>query len=214
MRRGLPTVVTLTAALVLAAACSTGDGISGTASSAPTTAGGVDPSSTAASALPYAGAPKVENPLPESVLSGDPCADALTPEQVKQAVGAVVEGKPDSSLAASVGLSCAWINHGTHGQIVVTYAGARKTGLSGVYENSQPKNPVWRPLADVHGFPGVAYSDNTDSDCTATVGLADDLSVDVSAVLSTAKEGKADSCDAAVQMAGLVVDTLKKRAGS
>jgi hypothetical protein len=111
-------------------------------------------------------------------------------------------------------LSCSWINPASHGQVVITYAAARRTGLSGVYENSRPKNPIWRPLPDVHGFPAVAYSDNTDRDCTVTVGLADDLSVDVGGILGKTKQSGDDACTITEQIAGLVVDTLKKRAGS
>ena len=46
-------------------------------------AGAMSPSPSAAGkTLPYAGAPKVEHPLPESVLSALPCDGALTPDQL------------------------------------------------------------------------------------------------------------------------------------
>ncbi|OXM42540.1 DUF3558 domain-containing protein [Amycolatopsis alba DSM 44262] len=195
---------------VLLGACATGDPtdtVSQTPSSAPASSNSPNTS------LPYAGAPKVTNPLPASVLSGDPCSTALTPGQVKQAIGVEVPGKPNN-LVETVGNGCTWANSATLGQILVTYVTKTHDGLSGVYKNSQPKNPIWRPLADIQGFPAVAYSNNKDQDCTVTIGIADDLSVDVGGFLGDGKRGKADSCEVTAQMAGLVVSTLKQRAGA
>jgi hypothetical protein len=98
--------------------------------------------------------------------------------------------------------------------VIVGFVTEDHNGLSGVYENTKPKSPVWRPLPDIQGFPAVAHSDNTDHDCAVTVGLADDVSIDINGFLGDSKRGKADSCDATAQMAGLVVTTLKKRAGA
>jgi hypothetical protein len=162
--------------------------------------------------LPYAGAPKVANPLPASVLAGNPCDTALTPEQVKQAIGIQVAGRPGTT--GGIGPTCSWFNENTLGKIFVGYVTEDHNGLSGVYENTKPKNPVWRPLPDIQGFPAVAYSNNTDQNCMVTIGLADDMSVDVSGFVGDSKRGKIDSCDLAAQMAGLVVTTLKKRAGA
>ena len=206
-------MVATAAGVVVLAGCSTGGAID---TSAPPTSRDVSAPSTSrtTSTMPYAGAPKVSNPLPASVLDGDPCANALTPEQVKQAIGVQVAGKPNTLVAEALGPSCAWANITSLGQIIVTYVTQPRTGLSGVYKNTKPKNPVWREISDLHGFPAVAFSDNTDHDCTVTIGIADDLSVDVGGILGDTKRGKADSCEVVAQMAGLVVDTVKKRAGA
>jgi hypothetical protein len=90
--------------------------------------------------------------------------------------------------------------------------------LSGVYQNTKPQSGVWKPLADIQGFPAVAYAGNpgqTPKDyCIATVGLADDITVDVSLALGKTKIGTVDPCDLAGQAADAVVTTLKAKAGS
>ena len=212
MTRVAKTGALVAGAALLLTACSGGG--ERTANPAPSSSapGTSATSSGSTTALPYAGAPKVANPLPASVLSGAPCDTALTPEQVKQAIGIQVPGKPGD--LGGVGLTCAWANEDTLGQIFVGFVTETHAGLSGVYENTKPKNPVWRPLPDIQGFPAVAHSNNTDRDCAVSVGLADDLSVDVSGIVGDSKRGKVDSCDVAAQMADLVVTTLKKRAGA
>src|SRR3954468_7758543 len=76
-------------------------------------------SSSSATTLPFAGAPKVANPLPASVLSGDPCTDALTPEQVKTAIGVEVQGKRKD--VAALGPYCSWFNPASLGRVAVSF---------------------------------------------------------------------------------------------
>ncbi|MER6791680.1 DUF3558 domain-containing protein [Amycolatopsis mediterranei] len=169
------------------------------------------------SALPYAGAPKVPDPLPVSVLSGDPCADALTHEQVVAAVGVDVPGKRGD--LAQIGPGCTWFNRDTGGAVGVSYTINTHVGLSGVYANTQPQSAVWKELPPVQGFPAVAYAGNNggavpEGFCQASIGLADSFSVDVSLTLGSSKRHTEDACSLITQIADMTVTTLKAKAGS
>ncbi|HWD83971.1 MAG TPA: hypothetical protein VG497_33950, partial [Kribbella sp.] len=78
-------------------------GCSGSPEAAPTSTPPVSSSATAAG-LPHSGAPKVEHPLPESALSGQPCQEALASDQLTQIFGMEPQGKPDDT--AGLGPSC------------------------------------------------------------------------------------------------------------
>jgi len=169
-----------------------------------------------ATTLPYAGAPKVITPLPASVLSGDPCKDALTSEQITQAVGPDPELRPGTT--PTVGPKCSWSNTQTNGQVFVGFGTLLHTGLSGIYQNTQPKSGVWKELPDIQGFPAVAYAGSkgtTPKDyCVVTVGVADDLTVDIGVTLGRTKVGAADPCEVAPGIADQVVTTLRAKAGA
>jgi len=91
-------------------------------------------------------------------------------------------------------------------------------GLSGVYQNIKPQSGVWKPLTDIQGFPAVAHAGNPgqvpQDYCIVTVGLADDLAVDLSLTLGKTKIGSVDPCDVASQAADAAVSTLKAKAGA
>ncbi|WP_410659554.1 DUF3558 family protein [Amycolatopsis sp. lyj-112] len=159
--------------------------------------------------LPYAGAPAVRDPLPVTVVSGDPCTTALTPEQVRHVLGAEVTGKRDRNESA--GPACLWENPATARTILVAYATRHRQGLSAVYPSRPPEEGrVWRAL-EVEGFPAVADTRDPPWYCTVTVGLADDMAVEVSLV-GRADDG-GDVCVVTVRTAELVVGTLRKQAG-
>lgn len=160
--------------------------------------------------LPYAGAPKVSNPLPASVLDGDPCTEALTPDQVRQALGKSIAGERNDSQ--SLGPYCAWANLDTGARIAVGYTTKVHTGLSGVYANTKPKTNTWKELAPIGGYPAVAYDISGDR-CVITVGLADDVSIDVSGSVRDSKIGTTDPCEPTAKAAGTVVENMKKKAG-
>jgi hypothetical protein len=88
MTRRICTIGVLGFALLLSACTATAPG---TGTPAPTTGATTPSGSSRASNLPYAGAPKVSSPLPPSVTSGDPCQDALTPEQITTLMGSPVQ---------------------------------------------------------------------------------------------------------------------------
>src|SRR5207248_7181239 len=132
--------------------------------------------------LPFAGAPKVIHPLPLSVLVGDPCTDALTPQQVATTIGVNVAGRRVD--IPQLGPACAWNNHETGGAVGVSYVLNTHVGLSGVYANTQPKAALWRELPPIQGFPAVAHAGGKGDRvpagfCQASVGLADTFSIDV-----------------------------------
>jgi hypothetical protein len=167
--------------------------------------------------LPYAGAPKVPDPLPSSVLSGDPCKDALTPQQVATAIGVDVAGQRED--LPQVGPACAWTNAETGGAVGVSYTVNTHVGLSGVYANTQPKAALWRELPAIQGFPAVAHAGKKGDElpigfCQASVGLADSFSIDVSLNLGESKKHTQDACSLISQIADMTVSTLRAKAGS
>ncbi|MER6764434.1 MULTISPECIES: DUF3558 domain-containing protein [Amycolatopsis] len=192
----------------LATACSRGP------EPAPTSA--AHPASSASSALPHSGAPKVEHPLPASVLAGDPCQTALTEAQVGRIITTAPPGKPRT--AARLGPTCDWHNIDSGAAVRVGYVTEDHQGLSAVYQNSQPKVKVWRPLPPIQGLPAVAFSDfegiGLNSTCQVSFGTSDDLSVDVTITLGESKIGKVDPCGVAAQAAEIVATNLRQRAGS
>ncbi|MET9262733.1 DUF3558 domain-containing protein [Amycolatopsis sp. NPDC004079] len=194
-------------ALVIAASCSGGEAPALPASSAP--------SPTAAS-LPYGGAPKVDRPLPSSVLSGDPCHNALTTGQLKEILGTT--DPPKSENIAATGPSCRWDHPDSGAGLNVFYDIRTHQGLSSVYQNTKPKTTTWRPLPSVQGFPAVAFSihpgPGIDNSCDVSVGIADDYTFDTALTLGRRKEGKADPCELTARVADMVAGNLRQRAGS
>ncbi|HWD07332.1 MAG TPA: DUF3558 domain-containing protein [Amycolatopsis sp.] len=200
------TLGTAGAALVLVTSCSGGNGgTAGTPSSAPP--------STTTTTLPYAGAPKVEHPLPASVLAGDPCQYALTSDQLHQIFGITPQGKRNDT--SGLGPACDWVDSDTGAAASVNYVTDTHQGLSGVYANTKPQVRLWQVLPAIQGYPAVGHSSSDDKDfCQVSVGIRDDLTVDVSLGLSSAKVGTADPCTTAARVADFVVTNLRQRAGA
>lgn len=163
--------------------------------------------------LPHSGAPAVSDPLPESVLSGDPC-EALTPQQVEAALGAGTSEGQRRDLE-QVGPRCDWSNKESMGGMALGFVTAIREGLSVEYANVKPKKAVFREAGPVMGFPAVAYKDSeNDRTCTFVVGLADEYSISVTVTLSAEKEAEGvDSCVPAEMVAEMVVGNLKAKAG-
>jgi hypothetical protein len=117
-----------------------------------------------------------------------------------------------------LGPQCRWSNLDRGTQVDVGYDIKTHAGLSGLYQNTKPQSGVWKPIANVQGFPAVAHGGNPGQPpkdiCVVSVGLADNFSINVSIVLSTAKQGTTDPCDVAGQAADAAVTTLKAKAGS
>ncbi|WP_410626464.1 DUF3558 family protein [Amycolatopsis sp. cmx-8-4] len=166
--------------------------------------------------LPYAGAPPVASPLPASALSGNPCVDALPSAKAEEFLGAPL--KTERNDNPEFGAGCSWANQDRGSQIGVTYDTKTGSGLSGVFQNTQPQSGIWKPLSEIQGFPAVAHAGTkgtTPRDyCQVSIGLANDLSADVTLNLGTAKVGTVDPCDGAADVANAVVVSLKAKAGS
>ena len=171
-------------------------------------------SASAGSTPPYAGAPKVTNPLPVSVLSSDPCATALTADQTKTIFGQVESGARSDSGA--LGPTCDWHNLDTGAGVLVTYDSTHD-GLSSVYRGIKPQAIVWRETS-VQDFPAAAHVTNSggskDEFCDISVGITDTASVDIGLTISRAKVGKSDPCTVDLQIADMVIGNLKQKAGS
>ncbi|MBB4685311.1 DUF3558 domain-containing protein [Amycolatopsis jiangsuensis] len=179
----------------------------GTATSAPTMSSSVP----AKPSAPYGGAPKVEHPLPDTVLSGDPC-EALTPQQLTYWLGSAVPGKPGKAIDRL----CNWTNSNTGSFIGVSFDGKNSDGLSNTYAVVRPQMKRFEALPLVQGFPAVAYDKQPgpySMSCDVDVGVTDHLAFSVEAFPRRDKSGKVDPCPLAAQVAGDVVTTLKQKAG-
>nr|WP_254126679.1 DUF3558 domain-containing protein [Amycolatopsis sp. CA-230715] len=168
---------------------------------------------TATTAVPFAGAPKVPSPLPDSAMAGDPCT-VLTPQQVKDALGNKVSQKRDD--ISGIGPNCFWSTD-SGATIAVTLDTEPRHGLSGLYANVQPKAEVWKVLSAIQGFPAVASvtpsGGKPDRYCNISVGLLDTATVDVGLFLGDSKIGKVDPCTVAVRAADAAVSTLRQKVG-
>ncbi|WP_084706098.1 DUF3558 domain-containing protein [Prauserella rugosa] len=181
MRRGFA-LVAAGSLVVLATACSTEDEqpepevLSASPSSAPT-------GSPAPSGLPHSGAPAVDNPMPASVLSGDPC-QILTAEQVKTALGDNASSGVRHDLD-ELGPRCRWSNTEARASFVVTFQTAHKQGLSTTYANVKPQAAAFNEVAPIDGYPAVTYQDQEAGGpmCTAMVGLSDEYAVSVTGTI-------------------------------
>jgi hypothetical protein len=201
-RRGI-TAATLAAACGLLLTSCTGE--RGTASPAPSTAD----STTAA--LPHSGAPKVDTPLPSTVLEGSPCDTALTREQLTDFLGEPTQGRASDD---TLGSACNWSsNSGSGASIAVNYQVKSDQGLSLAYQNVQPQAARWKPIAPIQSFPAVAYANSDDKRaCVIVVGVSDELAYSVALTLGdkATSEGK-DSFDAGPEVAAAVLTNIKAR---
>ncbi|MCP2252932.1 Protein of unknown function (DUF3558) [Prauserella aidingensis] len=213
--RYLVRTAALAAVAVVATACSSeSDGQaqpepSSTAGSMPSAA----PSSAAGSGqeLPHSGAPAVTDPLPKSVLDGDPCTDALTEDQAKEILGDAVTSEDDD--LRPLGPGCHWSNQETLASFGLNYDVRTGQGLSGAYANAQSRRQ-FTEIAPIGGFPAVQYHESdVDRACTTVVGLADEYAVVMSLAVGTkgAEEGD-DPCEAGRLVMERVVGNLKAKA--
>ncbi|WP_084706097.1 DUF3558 family protein [Prauserella rugosa] len=209
MTRKLGTLA-LGALAVLATACSSEEGQAeprDPASEAPSSAAA---SSEAASDLPHSGAPAVENPLPESALSGDPC-DALTRKQITDALGEGASPDGERRDLEQLGPRCRWTNIGSGASFVVTFQTAHGEGLSTTYANAKPQMPVFNEVDPIEGFPAVAYKESeSDPMCTTMVGISNEQAVSVTGTISSESEQEGtDSCGPVQQITSWVVSNIK-----
>ncbi|GAA3586559.1 DUF3558 domain-containing protein [Amycolatopsis ultiminotia] len=195
----------LGAALLLAACSST---TAGTPSPAPSSS-----TAPASRVPPYAGAPKVENPLPDSVLAGDPC-QALTQEQIVSDVGPGITGKQES--ASGFGPTCDWPDSDAGSLLTVSFMTGQKLGLSALYDQTRKLMKRFDVLPPVQGYPAVAYDDHPgpqSPSCQTAVGISDTLRFEIGVELGAANRDKTDACRITTAVAGQVLTTLMQKAG-
>ncbi|KMS84077.1 DUF3558 domain-containing protein [Prauserella rugosa] len=162
--------------------------------------------------LPHSGAPDVSNPLPKSVLSGDPCR-ILDEKQVQEALGedATQGRRADEN---SLGPACEWENASTLGSFMVNYYTEGGEGLSASYANSKPQVEVFNETGPIEGYPAVSFKEkSSDPMCAVVVGIANEYAVGAVVTLSTDKAGQgADPCEPAEWVSEQVVRNLKAEA--
>lgn len=159
--------------------------------------------------LPFAGAPKVNNPLDTSRYEQDPCRSLTTDQAQSQNLPAT--GTPAENVALGVG--CTWFNEQTRGEVDIVFIVDDPRGLSPEYAaNNRGVWAFFDVLPEIEGYPAVARSrgdDRDDGACTIVVGVADDMAFESSVQLSLAKIRKRDPCQAAVEVARLALQTMK-----
>ncbi|WP_253865582.1 DUF3558 domain-containing protein [Prauserella halophila] len=161
--------------------------------------------------LPHSGAPAVKNPLPKSVLDGDPCTDALTKAQVKEFLGGAATS--DDADEPRLGPGCSWSNQDTLASFVLNYDVADGQGLSGAYANAKRRRE-FNEIEPFEGFPAVQYHESdVDRTCTTVVGLADEYGLVMSLAIGPNRaEEVQDPCDAGRMVMERVVGNLKAKA--
>ncbi|KMS81362.1 DUF3558 domain-containing protein [Prauserella rugosa] len=198
-------------AAFVATGCSA-DGEEGEAQPAPDTQVGSPTESAPREELPHSGAPAVDQPLPESVLSGHPC-DLLERAQVEDALG---EGASQGTVADEEGLGprCDWGSARQDAGFVVSFYTDAAQGLSSWYANTRPKMKIFEEVEPIDGLPTVAFKKSHDDPiCTLVTGISDKYAVGTTVTISTEKEDEGvDACQVGRQLATEVIGKLKAKA--
>ncbi|WP_216210642.1 DUF3558 domain-containing protein [Amycolatopsis aidingensis] len=204
MRQATPLLVTVA---ILLAGCSGQE--PGSPSLAPTATGQSPSGTSEPTSAPNNGAPKVENPLDISRFQQAPC-EVLTSEQVTRIFNAKVSPEPD--INGPSGPACSWsAGLPTKASVSVIFPKVYD-GLSAIYGNGD-RARLFEVLDPVAGYPAVAssiYDDpRTTGACPVIVGTSDTTAVNVNIQLSEDKVGEADPCQAAHDVAAMVISNIK-----
>jgi hypothetical protein len=159
--------------------------------------------------VPYAGAPKVEDPLDTARFQQDPC-QALTAEQA-DILYVRFPGEPGEG---PLGKTCEFRGQDDERALVdVRSLDKYPYGLSATYQAE--KDGKWahfEALLPIEGYPAVAY-DGVDQretgGCVVDVGTSDEVAFEISLQLSTKNIGKKEPCATAAMVAGEVLRTMK-----
>jgi hypothetical protein len=199
-------VVGLLGMLAVAGCTTTSPGHPAPATTVDSSASGSSPS-TGGEDLPFAGAPKVADSLDTNRFHQDPC-QTLTADQAQDLnVPPSGELKTDTPL----GNACLWRNKETGADAEIHFSSEDPRGLSAMYD-TKDEYAYFEELSPIDGYPAVATDILDDRDigrCTVVVGRADEITFDASVQLSEANVGKKDPCEAAVQVAGMALKTMK-----
>ncbi|MEC3980851.1 DUF3558 domain-containing protein [Amycolatopsis sp. H20-H5] len=185
------------------AACSTKPG---TAQPLPSSSPTAQPSGSS-QGNPGSGLPTITNPLPASVIQGDPCS-VLTTAQLATLFSAT----PHRNAATDTGAakSCSWSDLDKGSLVGIQLVYAWQDGLGHVY--AKKNEGFFKELEPLHGYPVVAYGPSDDRStgrCSVAVGVAGNAAFQADATLARSKVGQADPCDAARNIADLALTTLK-----
>jgi hypothetical protein len=157
--------------------------------------------------LPYAGAPKVDNPLDTSRFQQDPC-QALSAEQAEYL--GFSSGKPAD---IPLGNACEWSKDGSTASVTVHFLDRNPYGLSAEYQAKKDgKTGLFEELSPIEGYPAIV-TDIVDGRpqgvCTVVVGVSDEITFEVPITLSLENIGEKDPCEIAAMVAGLALKTMK-----
>jgi hypothetical protein len=170
------------------------------------------PTSSSEGELPFAGTPKVNDPLDTSIYEQDPCK-SLTAAQT-QSLNLPSSGTVNNDVA--LGIGCNWSNPDTRGEVKINFIVDDPRGLSPEYKaNEDGKWKYFEEVPDIEGHPAVIRGAIDDRDlgyCTLIVGTADDMAFATIVQLPLADGGTDDPCKAAAEVAGLALQTMKKGA--
>jgi hypothetical protein len=116
----------------------------------------------------------------------------------------------------ALGTGCEWRNPETRGSVQIVFAAGSQDGLSSEYQaHNDGKWEYFEELPDIEGYPAVIRAGTDDRElghCIVVVGVADDMVFESILQLSQANIGQKDPCAVATQVAGLVLQTIKKGA--
>jgi hypothetical protein len=161
--------------------------------------------------LPFAGAPKVNDPLDTTRYEQDPCR-SITGEQAQQELNLPPTGEPLENVALGVG--CEWKNTDTRAYLHIVFIVDDPRGLSPEYEaNEEGTWDFFEVLPDIEGYPVVArdrVDDRARGRCTVVVGVADDMAFESTLQLRGSNIGKKEPCEMAAFAAGLALQTMKQ----
>lgn len=158
--------------------------------------------------LPFAGAPKVNDPLDTSRYEKDPCR-SLTSAQAQS-----LNLPPTGTFnEATLTVGCTWFNTQTRGEVNIDFIVDDPRGLSPEYQaNRSGKWEFFEELPTIEGYPAVARAgidSRDDGTCTVVVGVADDMAFASSVQLSLANIENGDPCKKAAEVAGLALQTME-----
>lgn len=202
-------LVSLLGVAVLAGCTTTSAGEPAPGESRPTPeTTGSAPSSDPSEELPFAGAPKVDNPLDTTDFQQNPCT-TFTSAQTNE-LNVDVDGEP---LDAPLGRACQWSNDETRGYVQIRFNNKNPVGLSGEYKADQDGEFVFFDVLDpIEGYPAVS-NDVVDRRprgvCTVIVGVTDETAFEAVVQLSQANIGEKDPCKTAADVAGMALQTMK-----
>jgi hypothetical protein len=159
--------------------------------------------------LPYAGAPKVDDPLDTSRYEQDPC-QSLTADQTEP-LNLPPNGKPMENVA--LGNGCEWKNTESRGYAQIVFADGDQDGLSSEYQANEDGDwEYFEELPKIDGYPAITRAGTDSRDvghCIVVVGVADDMVFESIGQLSEANIKQKDPCEMAALAASLALQTMK-----
>lgn len=200
----IATLMALTACTTAAAGNPTPDQTTSTQTGNPSSPDETQPTDD----LPSDGAPKVENPIDAGRFEQSPC-DVLTAAQADE----LRIGPEGTRADTDIGNGCTWHNSKTGGDLAIGFLTNYDQGLSSLYRaHNLGDFEYFEPIANLEGFPAVAWDSDDKkpvSDCTISVGLTDNLSMQSTTGLSRDNVGEVDPCEVAAMATGKMLVTMR-----